>query len=402
VSKNIIYKNFIQNDYLDSRLNNKLKKSFSNIFNDIFSKIDDSEDMFHTFNKNFKFNFKIKDLQRFKKYKTIVVIGMGGSILGSEAIYSFLKKKIKKNCIFLNDIDQSKIKSFKNLNQILFIVISKSGNTIETLTNFLAMNVIKKSSKNIIIITEKRDSSLYDLSKRKNLYFIEHKMNIGGRYSVFSETGAIPAYLMGINIKKLRKNLSVYLIKDYKIFLKESAIKLSNLLKKEKFKNLILFNYVPELDALLYWLQQLLAESLGKKGKGFLPTVSKAPKDHHSLLQLYLDGPRDKIFYIFSHSSNGNRKNIYTKNLNHNLKFLNNKNLNQIKNAQKTAFIDTLKKNKLPFREFKIKNLNEEALGELLSYFILETVLIAKLVNINPFNQPAVEQVKVITKKLLS
>ena len=402
MSKNIIYKNFIQNDYLDSRLNNKLKKSFSNIFNDIFSKIDDSEDMFHTFNKNFKFNFKIKDLQRFKKYKTIVVIGMGGSILGSEAIYSFLKKKIKKNCIFLNDIDQSKIKSFKNLNQILFIVISKSGNTIETLTNFLAMNVIKKSSKNIIIITEKRDSSLYDLSKRKNLYFIEHKMNIGGRYSVFSETGAIPAYLMGINIKKLRKNLSVYLIKDYKIFLKESAIKLSNLLKKEKFKNLILFNYVPELDALLYWLQQLLAESLGKKGKGFLPTVSKAPKDHHSLLQLYLDGPRDKIFYIFSHSSNGNRKNIYTKNLNHNLKFLNNKNLNQIKNAQKTAFIDTLKKNKLPFREFKIKNLNEEALGELLSYFILETVLIAKLVNINPFNQPAVEQVKVITKKLLS
>ncbi len=402
MSKNIIYKNFIQNDYLDSRLNNKLKKSFSNIFNDIFSKIDDSEDMFHTFNKNFKFNFKIKDLQRFKKYKTIVVIGMGGSILGSEAIYSFLKKKIKKNCIFLNDIDQSKIKSFKNLNQILFIVISKSGNTIETLTNFLAMNVIKKSSKNIIIITEKRDSSLYNLSKRKNLYFIEHKMNIGGRYSVFSETGAIPAYLMGINIKKLRKNLSVYLIKDYKIFLKESAIKLSNLLKKEKFKNLILFNYVPELDALLYWLQQLLAESLGKKGKGFLPTVSKAPKDHHSLLQLYLDGPRDKIFYIFSHSSNGNRKNIYTKNLNHNLKFLNNKNLNQIKNAQKTAFIDTLKKNKLPFREFKIKNLNEEALGELLSYFILETVLIAKLVNINPFNQPAVEQVKVITKKLLS
>ena len=125
--------------------------------------------------------------------------------------------------------------------------------------------------------------------------------------------------------------------------------------------------------------------------------MSKAPKDHHSLLQLYLDGPRDKIFYIFSHSSNGNRKNIYTKNLNHNLKFLNNKNLNQIKNAQKTAFIDTLKKNKLPFREFKIKNLNEEALGELLSYFILETVLIAKLVNINPFNQPAVEQVKVIT-----
>ena len=369
MSKNIIYKNFIQNDYLDSRLNNKLKKSFSNIFNDIFSKIDDSEDMFHTFNKNFKFNFKIKDLQRFKKYKTIVVIGMGGSILGSEAIYSFLKKKIKKNCIFLNDIDQSKIKSFKNLNQILFIVISKSGNTIETLTNFLAMNVIKKSSKNIIIITEKRDSSLYNLSKRKNLYFIEHKMNIGGRYSVFSETGAIPAYLMGINIKKLRKNLSVYLIKDYKIFLKESAIKLSNLLKKEKFKNLILFNYVPELDALLYWLQQLLAESLGKKGKGLLPVISSAPRDHHSLLQLYLDGPKDKVFNIVS------SKNVYNlrtkKNLNSkNSHFINNVSLDKIINSQKRALIKTLIKKKIPYREIHINNYSEEIIGEIFAYFI--------------------------------
>ncbi len=402
MSKNIVYKNFIQNDYLNSHLKKKLKNSYSNILKDTINKIEDNNDMLYSFNNEFKFNFKTKDLQKFKKYKTIAVIGMGGSVLGSEAIYSFLKKKIKKKCLFFDDIDQTKIRNLKDLNKILFIIISKSGNTIETLTNFLAMNIIKKNAKNIIIITEKKDSALYELSKKKNLYFIEHKKNIGGRYSVFSETGVIPAYLMGINIKRLRKNLSRYLLRDYKKFLKESVIKLSNLSKKNKFRNLILFNYMPELDGLLYWTQQLIAESLGKKGRGFFPTISKAPKDHHSLMQLYLDGPKDKLFVIFSDDSYENKKKLNAKNLSYNLKFLDNKNINEIKKAQKNAFLNILKRNKLPFREFKIKNINEEALGELFSYFILETVLLGKLSNINPFDQPAVEQVKTITKKFLT
>ena len=402
MSKNIVYKNFIQNDYLNSHLKKKLKNSYSNIFKDTINKIEDNNDMLYSFNNEFKFNFKTKDLQKFKKYKTIAVIGMGGSVLGSEAIYSFLKKKIKKKCLFFDDIDQTKIRNLKDLNKILFIIISKSGNTIETLTNFLAMNIIKKNSKNIIIITEKKDSALYELSKKKNLYFIEHKKNIGGRYSVFSETGVIPAYLMGINIKRLRKNLSRYLLRDYKKFLKESVIKLSNLSKKNKFRNLILFNYMPELDGLLYWTQQLIAESLGKKGRGFFPTISKAPKDHHSLMQLYLDGTKDKLFVIFSDDSYENKKKLNAKNLSYNLKFLDNKNINEIKKAQKNAFLNILKRNKVPFREFKIKNINEEALGELFSYFILETVLLGKLTNINPFDQPAVEQVKTITKKFLT
>ena len=207
---------------------------------------------------------------------------------------------------------------------------------------------------------------------------------------------------MGINIKRLRKNLSRYLLRDYKKFLKESVIKLSNLSKKNKFRNLILFNYMPELDGLLYWTQQLIAESLGKKGRGFFPTISKAPKDHHSLMQLYLDGPKDKLFVIFSDDSYENKKKLNAKNLSYNLKFLDNKNINEIKKAQKNAFLNILKRNKVPFREFKIKNINEEALGELFSYFILETVLLGKLTNINPFDQPAVEQVKTITKKFLT
>ena len=155
------------------------------------------------------------------------------------------------------------------------------------------------------------------------------------------------------------------------------------------------------MDKFLYWNQQLIAESLGKKGRGFFPSVSKAPKDHHSLLQLYLDGPKDKLFYIFFEENKKKDKVINVKNFNNKLNFLKNKSLSRIKVAQKNAFIKTLKKNKIPFREFKIKNFNEETLGEMFSYFMTETAIIGQLSNINPFDQPAVEQVKISTKKNL-
>ena len=138
-----------------------------------------------------------------------------------------------------------------------------------------------------------------------------------------------------------------------------------------------------------------------KKNKGFLPLISQAPKDHHSLLQLYLDGPKDKIFYIFS-AENQNEEKIKIKGLNKKLSFLNNKSLSSIKNAQRKAFIQVLKSKNVPYREFKIFNNDEETLGELFSYFMFETSLIGNLSNINPFNQPAVEQVKKKTKQLLS
>ena len=151
----------------------------------------------------------------------------------------------------------------------------------------------------------------------------------------------------------------------------------------------------------MFWCQQLIAESLGKNGKGFLPIISNAPKDHHSLLQLYIDGPRDKIFYIFSEKE-GRSKKLKMSKISNKVKYLHNKNIDQIKEAQKNAFRKALLKNKIPFREFGINSTDEQTLGELFSYFILETSIVGKLSKINPFNQPAVEQVKVFTKKLLS
>tara|TARA_E500000075_G_C6752365_1_gene203579 strand:- start:66 stop:587 length:522 start_codon:yes stop_codon:yes gene_type:complete len=173
------------------------------------------------------------------------------------------------------------------------------------------------------------------------------------------------------------------------------------MIKSKKINNLIFLNYVPELKNFLYWCQQLIAESLGKKNMGFLPMVSNVPKDHHSLLQLYLDGPKDKVFNIFSKEEKSREKISIAKKLSI-YSFLNKKKLSTVKNAQIKALIKSFTKKNIPFREFRIKEINEEVLGKLFSYFIIETVIIGKLLNVNPFDQPAVEQVKDYTKQNLS
>jgi len=161
-----------------------------------------------------------------------------------------------------------------------------------------------------------------------------------------------------------------------------------------------MLNYAPELENFLFWYQQLVAESLGKKNKGFLPSVSNSPKDHHSLLQLYLDGPKDKIFYIFSSKEKSKNK-INTKKIIKNVDFLHGKDLNLIKSAQKNAVVKALKEKNIPFREFIINFRNEKVLGELFAYFMLETAIVGKIAKINPFDQPSVEKVKNYTKEIL-
>ena len=399
-----LHKNNLGKNNSNKKTYNKMSKIFFKIFNEINLNLDNTRDTFHVLSKYFKFNFKTKNLKKLNDFKTVVVVGMGGSILGSNAIYDFLKFKIKKKFIFFDNLDNNKLLKFKKENaakKTLFIIISKSGDTIETLTNFILLKIIKKNAKNLIIISERKSSVLFSISKKYNLYYIEHSNFLGGRYSVLSEVGIIPAYFMGINPNNIRKNLTRYLNTKEKNFLRNSSITLTNMLNKKVHKNIVLLNYAPQLETFLFWCQQLLAESLGKKGKGFLPIISNAPKDHHSLLQLYFDGPKDKIFYIFSIDDNSGDK-INIKKISNKISYLNNKNINKIKEAQKKAAIKVLSKSGIPFREFTVKAVNEETLGELFSYFMLETAIVGKMANINPFDQPAVEQVKTFTKKILS
>ena len=402
-NKNLFLKNNIQSENLKSSSIRYLSKKFEKIFLEIKHDIKDVKKTIHILDDKLKFNFKTRNLKKFKNFKTIVLIGMGGSILGSEAIYNFFKKKIKKKFYFFDDLNENKIIEFKkkeNISKTLFIIISKSGNTIETLSNVFSLNIIKKNSKNIILISEKKNNLLFTMSKKLNLFYVEHKTNIGGRYSVLSEVGIIPAYLMGINITKIRSKILDCLKNSNKLFLKDSTIKLATLMRSKKFNNLVFLNYFPELEKFLYWCQQLIAESLGKKNQGFLPLISNAPKDHHSLLQLYLDGPKDKFFNIFSLEKNSKSKlKVKTTGIS---KILDKKKISTIKNAQKKALIKAFIRKKIPFREFKIKKENEEVLGQLFSLFIVETIIVGKLLKINPFDQPAVEEVKINTKKILS
>ena len=211
----------------------------------------------------------------------------------------------------------------------------------------------------------------------------------------------IPAYFMGLKRKNFRKNLLIFFKSKKNLILAESIVKLAHIYNSKKIKSIIFLNYAPQLNDFLYWCQQLMAESLGKKGKGILPVVSPAPRDHHSLLQLYLDGPKDKLFCIFSLNLKKKMKinnNIFGRDF----KFAENKELSQVILSQKKALITVLKKQNIPFREFKISRINEEVLGELFTYFILETSLIGKLMGIDPFNQPTVEEVKILTKQYLS
>ena len=381
-----------------------LLSQFKKVFNEVSKDINNNQKTISILNKDFKLSLKLKELKKFKRFKTIALIGMGGSILGAEAINNFLENKISKKVYFFNDLNESKILDFKKrekISNVLFIIISKSGNTIETLSNAFLLNVFKKNSKNVIIISERKNNLLFNISKNFNLFHIAHNEYVGGRYSVLSEVGIIPAYLMGANIFKLRHKIKDCLSAKRRASLRNNTIKMAKFIKSKKTNNLIFLNYAPELEKFLYWYQQLIAESLGKKNKGFLPVISNVPKDHHSLLQLYLDGPRDKFFVIFtcedkSINTIDVKSEIFKKNI------FNKKKFSTIKSAQKNALIKAFKNKKIPFREFKIKKNNEETLGKLFAYFILETILIGKLVNINPFNQPAVEVVKKFTKQLLN
>ena len=359
-----------------------------------------NNNLFKSFFPNSNYSFNFRDIKNFKKLKTVIVIGMGGSILGTRAIYSFLKHKIRKKFIFIDNLDQElleKIKKENNLSRTLFLIVSKSGNTNETIINLSYFRPFLKKS-NVIIISENKNNTLSSFAKKNGFNFVKHNPSIGGRYSVLSEVGMLPAYLMGLKTIDFKKNLPRFL-NNGKIL--SDSIKRLSKLKIKKSKVLILFNYVPELNDFMFWCQQLLAESLGKNKKGFIPVVSNAPKDHHSLLQLYLDGPRDKIFYVFSSNTRKNLK-INSSSFGEKAKYLDKKNYHDIKLSQKNAFIEALKENKTPFREIIIKRFDEDVLGKLFLLFIFETIVLGKMMKTNPFDQPAVEKVKILTKKFLS
>ena len=383
LTKNIIFKNF------------DLRSSNLSISKSLKSLLKEKNEVIESTKNSYKDSYSEKQLTSFKKYSEVILIGMGGSILGSRSIYSFLKDKIKKKFIFNDSFENFKIDK-KNKKKRINIVISKSGNTLETISNSNVL--IDKSVKNIFL-TENKKSYLTNLAQKLKSEIIHHNNFIGGRYSVLSEVGMLPAQLMGLKPKKFRKFNSLIKNKKFVSSLIQNVSNTLYLVKRKKFNSIIL-NYDENSSDLFFWYQQLIAESLGKKSKGILPVISNMPKDNHSLMQLYLDGFKNN-FYTFFNVKNKFSKIIIKDKLIKSHNYLKNKSLIDIKQSQFDATEKVFKNRKIPFRSFFIKKRSEESLGELFIFFILETILLGKALNVNPYDQPAVELIKIETKKFL-
>ena len=210
----------------------------------------------------------------------------------------------------------------------------------------------------------------------------------------------LPAELMGLKSSNFRQLNNLIKNKKFINSLISNVSSTLYFMKKKKF-NSVIINYDERSENLFNWYQQLIAESLGKKKKGLLPIVSNMPKDNHSTMQLYLDGFENN-FFTFFYVNEKNSEKINNNTLLSSQKYLKNKNLSKIILAQKKATENVFKKKKIPFRSFEIKKRDEKTLGELFSFFILETILIGKSMNLNPYDQPAVELIKIETKKLLT
>jgi len=382
LTRNIDFKNF------------KIKKNLLIVKKELKKLLKENNEVIKSLRKTYKNSYNRKLVNKYNKGLNYRVIGMGGSTLGTQTIYDFLRKKIKKNFSFVDNLKS--ITKINNEKKITNLIISKSGNTIETIIN---TNLFLKKKHNNIFITENKKSYLYILAEKLRAEIIEHNNYIGGRYSVLSEVGMLPAELMGLNSNKFKNLNSLIKNKNFLNSLISNVSSTLHFIKNKKY-NSVIINYDENSENLFNWYQQLIAESLGKNKKGILPIISNMPKDNHSVMQLYLDGFKNN-FYTFFFVNEKNSMKINTNFDDNRMSYLKNKNLNQIKLSQKLATENVFHKKNIPFRSFTILKRDEKTLGELFSFFILETILIGKMLNLNPYDQPAVELIKKETKKIL-
>jgi len=361
-------------------------------------------------------NQTIDRVNNFSKGKdSFVILGTGGSNLGSKALINILLGKEQNKIYFFDNVDPI---SFKNsikkidLEKIGCIIISKSGETPETLSQFGSLieyfdqkNQLDLFFNNCLVITENRKNPLREIANQYKCEIFDHENEIGGRYSVFSNVGVVPAVIAGIDVKKIHDGVKNILNKVRNNSFDEH-LKLAKLLilnnNSKQINASVLMTYS---DALFYfgkWYLQLWAESIGKDGKGITPMHAIGTTDQHSQLQLYLDGPKDKFFSFITtnHAKLGLK--IHQKVFNNNASYLAGKFMGDLMQAEQKATIETFNQNGFVFREINLPIINEYSLGQLMTLSMLETVAACLLLKVNPFDQPAVEQSKILTKKYLS
>ncbi|MDR2781975.1 MAG: hypothetical protein LBB21_06015 [Holosporaceae bacterium] len=337
-------------------------------------------------------------LKKWMQHKKFIIFGTGGSSLGGQCIHAVFPNE---NVKFVCNLDPSTLKkviSETDVNETGFLCISKSGETLETICQtLLALNLIEEKKNKFVFITEDKTSSLKMIADQFDFLCLDHPKNIGGRFSVFSIVGMLPAVLCGIDPLKIRSGGKKILEK----YLSEVECGATFVIKNfmDKITQHVSFIYSDKLEMFGKWLAQLYAESTGKVGVGITPITSVGSVDQHSQLQLYLDGFNDKCFTFFFEKQETDLS--ISQNTISSFSCLKDKTVATIFEAQCNGTMVSILEKSRPTRIIKIPQITPEILGELFMYFMLETVFVCKTINVNPFDQPAVESGKLFTKKIL-
>ena len=351
------------------------------------------------------------------KHNNIYVVGIGGSSLGTKAIYKFLRTSntFNKKLFFIDTIDPLRINYLLSLSDIEdshFIIISKSGNTIETISTlkYIASKT-KILQANTTIISGNR-TPLHDYAIAKSLKFFEIPSNVGGRFSVFSPVGLVPLSIVGVDISALLEGCKEVhesffnKKKYYDLIMNKARFLVEN---KNRFNINIVFSYSSVFQDFNKWFVQLWAESLGKKNinntrQGLTPISLLGPDDQHSFLQLVMEGVRDKTITIFKIENFMDPTNIPESKefSSFNLDYLNNQTFNDLINFQADATYESILAQKdIPCDKITISEIDENNIAKLMYRFQLLTSCVGAFLQINTYDQPGVELGKRIFKEKL-
>ncbi|MEI9994505.1 MAG: hypothetical protein WDM91_07920 [Rhizomicrobium sp.] len=353
-----------------------------------------------------------------KDTSDVAVLGIGGSSLGGQALKAIAKAGHTPRVTFHDNPDPwswaEAIAGF-DLKTTRFIVISKSGGTAETLFQALtAAEAIEKAGggkwlkQHFVAITEPKKSALADFADSIGAPKLDHPLGIGGRYSVLSMVGILPALLMGLDVHALRAGAkaardAVLDAPSAEQASSAAGAALHHALAREgKLHHTVLWNYADRLGTFSGWWRQLWAESLGKDGKGSTPVGAVGPVDQHSQLQLFRDGPNDALYTLVVPDTKGEglvAPPARARALG--LDYLAGKHMGDLVAAEARATAQTLSKNGRPVRQIRVPKIDEEAVGALMMHFMLETILMGRLMGVDPFDQPGVEEGKVLARQFL-
>lgn len=353
------------------------------------------------------------------KLKYIVVVGIGGSNLGTKAIYDALfgsydliEPKRTPKVLFADTSDTASISKLAKFlseiaspEEVIVNAISKSGSTTETIANLEIILSNAPALKNRLVITTCYGSPLWNISQKQNIELLPMPDKIGGRYSVFTVVGLFPLLCAGVNIFELLEGALELREKCLNSTVLENPAVVSAtasfLAYKEGRSIHDLFIFHPELESLGKWYRQLMGESLGKDGVGMTPTVSIGSTDLHSMYQLYIGGVKDKFFTFISAAGHSDPLSVDSMAFPLDGTSLSGKNTNQIMSALFESVKETYAENNLPYVEIQLQSISEKSLGKFMQMKMMEIMYLAKLLNVNAFDQPDVEGYKIHLKRYL-